>query len=177
MMMGRHMKRWALLGLLVALLAPEMAVAQRPQGGRNRPDMERQLRERFEAMVQRELGLGDEQAAVLREAVAEFQEDRGALAQRQRELQRRLRSTGSILSEDEARSVLDELVAVKQEEVRLLELEQARLLEVLSPQQLVRFYTLREQLGARIRQLRQNRPGNGRTGAGETAWGSRVLQG
>jgi Spy/CpxP family protein refolding chaperone len=123
--------------------------------------MERAIRERFETMVWRELGLDEGQREALAAAVQEFREPRRDVSQRQVRLERRLAGTGALLSEDQAREVLAELVAVKRAEVELLAREQERLLEVLTPPQLVRFYTLREQLGRRIRRLRENRPGGG----------------
>lgn len=146
--------------------------AQQPRrpGARaqERPQLERQLRQRFQQMVARELGLGEDQAVALDAAVAEFQEPRAELARRQIELRRRMTGTGALLSEDEAVAVLDEILAVKEEEARLMAEEQTRLLQVLSPPQVVRFHMLREQLANRIRQLRENRRGGGGPGAWPT---------
>jgi Spy/CpxP family protein refolding chaperone len=123
--------------------------------------MEAQIRERFQQMVWRELGLTEEQGEAMNGVVEEFQVPRRELSQRQRVLQRRMSGTGALLSESEARSVLEELVSVREAEVVLLRREQERLLEILTPPQLVRFYMLRDQFAARIRQLRENRPGGG----------------
>ena len=152
--------RWIwLLAAAGAFLHPLGVEALRP-GPQERPELERQLRERFEGMVARELGLDPGTAAQLREVSAEFVEPRRELSRRQRQLQMRMRSTGTILSEDRAREVLDELVAVKRDEVDLLKMEQERLLEILTPPQLVRFYSLREQFAQRIQRLRRD-PGGG----------------
>ena len=153
-------RRVWMVGLLVLLPLPGPAEAQQRRPAQ-RPEMEAQIRERFQRMVWRELGLTEEQAREMNAVVEGFQEPRRELNQRQRILQRRMAGTGALLSESEALSVLEELAAVKDEEARLLREEQARLLEILSPPQLVRFYTLREQLATRIRQLRENRPGGG----------------
>lgn len=146
-----------LLGLLALLPLPGPAEAQqqRRQQRPPRAEMEAQVRERFQRMVWRELGLSEEQGQALAAAVEEFQEPRRELAQRQRMLQRRMAGTGALLSETEARGVLDEIVAVRQAEVDLVRRERERLLEVLEPPQLVRFYTLRDRFGARIRELRE----------------------
>lgn len=156
-------RRVWLSGLLVLLALPGTADAQQRRPGQRmeRPEMEAQIRERFQQMVWRELGLTEEQAREMNQVVEGFQEPRRDLMQRQRVLQRRMTGTGALLSESEALSVLEELASVKEEEARLLRQEQERLLDILSPPQLVRFYTLRDQLGMRIRQLRENRPGGG----------------
>jgi Spy/CpxP family protein refolding chaperone len=154
-------RRPALLALLALLVIPTATDAQQRRPRPERAQMEAQLRQRFQGLVVRELGLDEDRGRALAEAVREFQEPRRELFQRQRGLERRLTGTGALLSEDEARAVLDELVGVKEEEARLMALEQERLLEILTPPQLVRFYTLRDQLSRRIRQLRENRPGGG----------------
>lgn len=163
------------LAWLVAMMAPAALVstplsAQMRPGGpptEQRQRLEQQVRERFEAMIRSELGIDEETSVALREVVDRFSGDRRELSQRQQSLRRRLRSSGSLLDADEARSVLDELVAVQQAEVDLLSEEQAALLQILSAPQLVRFYMLREQLGERVRNLRgggadaARRPGGG----------------
>lgn len=151
---------------------PSLLEAQQPRrpGARvqNRTQLERQLRVRFQQMVARELGLSEEQGQALDGVVAQFQEPRAELARRQAELRRRMMGTGALLSEAEASAVLQEILEVKEEETRLLAEEQSRLQEVLSPPQVVRFYTLREQLANRVRQLRENRRGGGGSGPGAT---------
>jgi len=147
--------------LALPLTSPLEAQQRRPAQRPDRPEMEAQVRQRFQQMVFRELGLTPEQGEAMGRVVEEMQEPRRALNQRQRLLQRRMAGTGALLSQAEASAVLEELVAVREEETRMLRQEQERLLEILSPPQLVRFYTLREQFAARIRQLRENRPGGG----------------
>ncbi len=134
-----------------------------------RERLERQVRERFEALIQEELGIDAETSTRLRETVDGFSEDRAALSQRRTELRRRMRSSGSLFDAEEAERVLAEVVAVQRDELELLEREQTALLEILSPPQLVRFYTLRDRFGERVRNLR-GRPGaasrSGRGGGG-----------
>lgn len=154
--------RSALLALVLALPVlgvPAPAQAQQgPPGRGDRPALEREIRERFHAMVQRELGLDDASLAAMNGVLEELQEERRALNMRQRELRRELNSSATLLSEDQARDALDELIAVRADEVALMRRETDRLLAILSPPQLVRFYTLREQFADRVRQLRMRRP-------------------
>lgn len=164
--------KWMIRSGLVAALAV-FAVApadgqQRRPGQGERPQLERQVRERFQQMVQRELGLDDAGMAALEEVNRSFQEPRRELAMRQRALRQRLSSTGTLLSEDEALAVLREVVEVRDEETRLIREEQAEMLQVLSPPQVVRYYHLREQLSARIRAMRDRRPRGG--GTPEALW-------
>lgn len=169
----RLIRGLTLLGLLALLPLPGPAEAQqqRRQQRPPRAEMEAQIRQRFQRMVWRELGLDQEQGQALAAVVEDFQEPRRELAQRQRMLQRRMSGTGALLSESEARSVLDELVAVREAEVELIRNERERLLEILEPPQLVRFYMLRERFGARIRALREGGgpgPGGPPSGGGGT---------
>ena len=52
--------------------------------------------------------------------------------------------------EEEARAILEERRALQREEADLFEEEQDRLLTVLSPNQVVRFYRLRDQFNRSI---------------------------
>ncbi|MEJ2541134.1 MAG: hypothetical protein P8188_14390, partial [Gemmatimonadota bacterium] len=143
----------ASMGLMLLLCAlPAAANGQQRPGHSERARMEAEVRERFEAMVQKELGLDEATARTLSDRARAFQPERRALAQRRRQLQRRMSGTGALLSEEEAREVLDDMTELARQEAELLAREQADLLEVLSPGQLVRLYGLREQLGHRIRE-------------------------
>ncbi|MBT8337899.1 MAG: hypothetical protein KJO11_14935 [Gemmatimonadetes bacterium] len=168
------MKRFAvvLMGALLLVgvdaFTPAGTAAQireRP-GSENRERLERQIRERFENLIQTELGIDEAVSAELRSTMESFTEERRALGQRQAEFRRRLRSSGSLLDVDAAQEVLDELVAVQRAEGDLLAREQAALLQVLTPPQLVRFYTLREQFTERVRALRGGGPPGRRGGGG-----------
>lgn len=154
------------LVLVFAAGAPPL-VSQVRQGppAEARQRLEREVRERFETLIQEELGIDEATSAALRDTMEGFMPARRGLAGRQAELRRRMRSSGTLLDEAEARAVLSELVAVQREEVDLLDREQEALLGVLSPPQLVRFYTLRERFNERVRELR-GLPGMGRRGGG-----------
>lgn len=147
-----------------ALMAVSWVGAAGGLEAQERPGRERleaQVRARFNALVQRELGLDDAALERLDATLSALQEERRALGIRQRQLRRRMASTGALLSEDEARAVLDQVVTVQEEELGLLRREQERLLEVLTAPQLVRFYTLRERFADRVRELRRRRSGGG----------------
>lgn len=137
--------------------------AQRPPGGgrpQNREEMESRFRAQFAKAMKQRLGLTDEQAAQMETAVGGFQADRMAL--RHEEMALRLRVEAIFkdenASDEEARDVLQRLAALRLNEARLFESEQKKLLEILSPTQVVRFHAMREQMGGRIQQMRGGGP-------------------
>ena len=150
----RRRLRWAVWvagGLLVGSAGAE--AQQRPPRGPDRARMEAQLMQRFEALLETELEL-DEATST------ELTERRRELAQERRRLQREMGGQ-ELLDEERARELLDEMARLAREEADLLADEQASLLEILSPPQVVRLYSLRERLGRRIRELGGRRPGGG----------------
>ena len=159
---------WMALAAPFALSGGPLVAQVRPGGppSEQRQRLERQIGERFQALIRTELGIDDETSTALREVADQFSGDRRALSQRQQSLRRRLRSSGSLLDADEAQAVLDELLAVQQAEVDLLTREQAAFSEILSAPQLVRFYMLREQLSERVRNIRGGPGGQVRGGGG-----------
>jgi hypothetical protein len=130
--------------------------------------MEAQLRQRFEALVERELGLDEATSAELAERARSFAPRRRELARERRSLQREM-GEGELLSEDQARRVLEDMARLAREEAELLAEEQASLLAILTPPQVVRLYGLRERLGHRIRELGGRGPGGG-GGPGGGRW-------
>ena len=153
----------ASLVLAGALAVP--AEAQRGQGPRmqNRAELESRIRARFEEMVRERLGLDEEQTLRLAEAVESFRPDRQALAREERVLRGRietsLREGGT--DDAEARELLERVRELRFEEARLFEREQERLLEVLTPSQVLAFHLMREEMGQRVRRLRGGPPGPG----------------
>jgi hypothetical protein len=108
----------------------------------------------FRTLVGTELGIDSVTTGALFAVVGEMQEERRALQMREFALDRRLRGTGVYLSDEQSAAALDEFIAIKREELRLLEVEHQRLDAVLSAPQLLRFYALRDEMGERIRRLR-----------------------
>lgn len=142
---------------LVAMVAgaPVALDAQVGERQLDRGQLERRVMMQFQQSVRRELALDSATAVALFEEVDAMSDERSALQRREAALGRQLRGTGVYLSETQSIEALEEFIAIKREEVRLLEVEQERLGAILSPPQLLRFYTLREELGQRIRRLRQ----------------------
>jgi hypothetical protein len=129
----------------------------RPPGGmRQRQQLERRVEQGFARLVQAQLDLTQEQLSSLQEVMQSFREDRQAVNQAQAALRYRLDDPGlPDLTDGAAREILAEMIRVQEAEVDLYRREQAQLLTVLSPNQLVRFYRLREEWGRRIQEMRQ----------------------
>lgn len=156
----------SVLGLAGALtLTPALTSAQvtPPRGGmRQRLELEQRLQQGFGRAIQNQLGLDAETLRSIQGVMQSFQEDRRSLNQAQASLRYRLRDPGlPNLSEEDARSLLQEMVVLQERELDLYRREQAELLKFLSPLQLLRFYRAREELGQRVQQLRQGRGGGG----------------
>jgi hypothetical protein len=141
-------------------------VRQGPPAPEARQRLERQVRERFAALIRTELNIDEATATRLQGVMESFMVERRELSSRRAEVRRRMRSSGTLLDDASARTVLDDLVRVQRDEVDLLAREQAALLDVLSAPQLVRFYTLQENLAERIGRLRGAEPPMGRRGGG-----------
>ena len=154
---------------LVLLGAGEPAALDAQVGERqmDRGQLERRVMMQFQQTVRGELGIDSATTVALFAEVDALAEERRELQRREAVLGRQLRGTGVYLSEEQSLDALAEFIAIRREEVRLLEIEQERLGAILSPPQLLRFYTLREELGERIQRLRRGvGPGAGR-GAGQ----------
>lgn len=126
-----------------------------------RQQVENRIRQAFQNRVRQELQLTRDEVPQLTEIVQWSEAQRRDIAQRTRQLNVRavayLRDGGA---EDVARSILEERRVLQREEADLFEEEQDRLLTVLSPNQVVRFYRLRDQFNRQIQQARARRAAN-----------------
>ena len=159
----------AFLGLGL-ILGPAMLEAQvGPPGrgmGRQRQQLERQIRLRFQEMVREQLGLSDETLQSVQGVMQSFQEERMELGRAQASVRHRLQDPGlQNVGDDDAMALLSEMVLLQERELELYRQEQEQLLVLLSPSQLVRFYALREGINRRIQEMRGGR-GRGSPGGG-----------
>jgi Spy/CpxP family protein refolding chaperone len=157
--------------LAVGLTTPSLSAQRMPPGGGGRQDreqLERRVRARFAETMQRRLGLTHEQSQRLSEVVDALQGERRSLGRDERALRTRMEAilTEEGTSDADAREVLLQMEELRLREARLFQTEQERMLEVLTPVQVVRFHAMREQLAARIQQLRGGPPGPGRRPGG-----------
>jgi len=152
------------VSILMALLVMGSAqdiVAQR-RGPQQAPDearrarMEQMIRSRFDAVVRQQLGLTDEQSERLQEVLDGFREQRREFVEEEQSTRRRLMRMGAEgeLTEEHASEALEEMLRLREEEVRLFREEQEALVGVLSARQLLRFIVMREQLNQRIQSIR-----------------------
>ena len=172
-----------LIGVLVALLitvGSEGLTAQRrgspdqrPGEGR-RAEMEQMIRGRFDAMVRQQLGLSDEQSQRLQDVLEGYREQRRGFMQDERSTRRQLMNLGAgdELTEEQATEALQQMLRLREEEVRLFREEQEALVGVISARQLLRFVVMRDQLNQRIQSIRagggrgMGPPGERRPGGG-----------
>jgi hypothetical protein len=168
-------RKLALLVLAVAMaMEPVTLEAQvRPPGGmRQRQQLERRVEQGFARVVQNQLDLTQEQLGSLQSVMQSFREDRQAINRGQASLRYRLGDPGLPgLTDDAAKEMLSEMIRLQEAELDLYRREQAQLLTVLSPNQLVRFYRLREEWGRRIQELRQPGGPRGPGGGGASSGG------
>ncbi len=190
---GRALRRAATallisLGVLTAL--PAAASAQRAQGTpgtrghqapgadrANRPTtpaeraaLESQLEKRLADMVQRELSLTDEQMRRVAEVNKRIDVDRRAVLMRDRRARGALRAEledSGTPNDAKVSALLDEMLAVQQERVRLTTVEQRALSAFLTPVQRARYLGLQEGFRRRMEERRSQggaaakRPGAG----------------
>lgn len=158
----------ALLVSLALALAPITAAAQRTPGtpgtrgqqgqtAGQRGALESQLEQRLAEMVRRELKLTDEQMRRLAEVNQRIDADRRSVLTRERRARMALRSEleGSATPNDaRVSALLDEMLAVQQERVRLTQTEQRALTAFLSPVQRARYLGLQEGFRRRMEERR-----------------------
>jgi Spy/CpxP family protein refolding chaperone len=149
-----------LLCVLGAILVPVALPAQQPERPRageiSREDMMQRAVREWERRVARELGLTSDQMQAVQGVMAEFRPLRYELMQERRELREQIRAERRAgLDSVEARSILEKSRALRERDMALQEREEVRLLEILTPPQLVRLQALREELGDQIRRLDQ----------------------
>ena len=145
---------------------PPVGDRRGPQVERERDRLEQRIRARFARMIKRELALSDEDAAVLSETTASFRARRSELAREERRT--RIQVDSVLLSGDDAQAsrLLVNLSELAMREAELLREEQERLLDIITPMQVLRYMLLREELGARVRGLARRPQGPGVDGRG-----------
>ena len=158
-------------GLLIALLAAvvawpaHVAAQQGPQSRRGQVDRERleqRIRAQMGRMMRERLGLDEEQATRLAAVVQEFDERRRALFVEEQATRRRVEALLDQSTDDQAQALelLERVSELRLQEAQLFREEQAALLGVLTPTQLLELQDLRQELGQRIRALRGGRGGD-----------------
>lgn len=156
----KAVQRWFPSALLMLLMVgmPLGLAAQSGQAGPGqeltREEMQARIHAHFEEQLSRELGLDAETRAEVYEVLQSMRSERRALLQRKRALHaRRKQFHQEGGSQREARRILAEAREIRSMEARIESEEEARLLEIMSPRQVLQFQVLREELNERIRQM------------------------
>lgn len=125
----------------------------RPQQGQER------LIETFLDHATTELNLDVEQRSGLEQVLRETMDRRGELARSQAQLRREIREALSdpATADEDFRRLAGAILDVRRQEVELLDWQEGRLLEVLTPRQTLRFMLIQQQLAQRIDDVRKNR--------------------
>lgn len=143
--------------------------AMPPGGGRMDPEeqaLRRQIRQRFNERVKRQLSLSDDQARQLEQTDQKFNRQRADVTRDERDARQGLRALldDSTATPDATKvdQFLQRLVQAQRKRADLLEEEQKELAGFLNPVQRAKFLGLREQLRQTVNALQQ---GGGRRGA------------
>lgn len=162
-MTGARVRRLALAALVAwPLVACPLGASAQPPGPLPgaRPGAPRQAMQRLAQVVQRRLGLTDEQAAQLRQATGRFAAQRQQLMVRERATRRALRAAterGDSADQDAVARQLDELLQIQQRRVQIVADEQRDLARFLTPLQRAQFLALQERAFRAAQQVRQQR--------------------
>ena len=152
------------LGLSASATAAQNRQQRTPLSQQERQELERRVRQQFDHRLREGLGLNQEEQQQFQRLIQDYRDRRLELSLERRQLQVRLRREGrrQDLTDDEARVMLQASLELADREATLLREEQAALLEILSPAQLVQLYQWREALTQRLRRLQgRGDPGSG----------------
>ena len=149
--------------LLLVLAAVTSAGAQQqgpPQGNPRREMLEQRLRERTGEMVRRRLELTDDQMKKLQATNRQFEQQRGALVMREREMRRELRGQMMLEKPDQNRisQLLDQTMQIERQRLDLLQNEQRELAKFLTPVQRAKMLAIQSELRRRAQDLRKMPP-------------------
>lgn len=162
------MKEWrskaiSIFALTMVLAGPSPGLSQQAAQPRGQDPSTRQGQERvieiFLDHATAELGLTVEQRAGLESVLRETMSRRTELARSQAQLRRRIREglSDPATPDQDFRSLAGEILDVRRQEIELLEWQEGRLLEVITPRQTLRFMLLQQQLAQRVEAMRRDR--------------------
>lgn len=178
--MSMLLRTAVIFGLLLTALVPPVAAQRGVQGRRgleDREQLENRVRAQMGRFMRERLGLDSAQAARLSAVVEDFEGQRRELFALEQATRLRV---GALLldgadDQDEARALLARMWELRAQEAELFRAEQEALLEVLTPTQVLQLQELRQDLGQRIRALRDGRGGGRGQGFGRgTPRGGRI---
>lgn len=159
-----------LSAMIGSTVVPAPALAQererRSYSQDDREAMMERVRAHMARTIQERLDLDDASSAQLSEIIREFDGRRRTLARAEGRARRAVEALLEEAEPDEevAARLMTEMATLQSRESELFAEEQAALLEILSPVQVLQLQDLREEMGRRIRSLRGRSDRGGRRG-------------
>lgn len=144
----------------LALAASSIAGAQPGPGDGGNPRrqmLEQRLRERTGEIVRRRLQLSDDQMNQLQSTNRQFEQQRGTLVMRERELRREMRGQLMLEKPDQNRvaQLLDQTMQLERQRLDLLQNEQRELAKFLTPVQRAKLFGIQNELRRRAQEMRK----------------------
>lgn len=147
--------------MVLALAVSAASASAQPPGGRpmnpRREALERQLRMRTGEMVRRQLELNDDQMARLQATSRQFERQRTALLERERQVRRELRREIMLderANQNHVSQLLDQAFEIERQRFDLLQSEQRELAKFLTPVQRAKLVGIQAELRRRTQQMR-----------------------
>lgn len=156
-----------LIWMLGLVLVPALAAQQDSVLARDsavRDQLQQEIERRFGAVVQRQLGLTDDQASKLRATEERFRPRRRAIMREQLLLRMGLQDQmrpGEAANSDSVRRLMDGMQANRSELLRIEQEQDREMSGYLTPVQRARYQMLRERLVQRLQEVRRERAGQG----------------
>jgi hypothetical protein len=149
-------------------MSPEQAPGSNPR----RAELEQRLRQRTGEIVQRRLGLSQDQMTKLQAANKDFEKQRTDLMTRERTTRQMLRAQimmGDSANQSKVSQLLDQSIQIQRQRLDLLQSEQRELGKFLNPVQRAKYLGLQTEMRQRAQQLRngQMQRRTGRPGQGQ----------
>lgn len=162
--------RSLLLGAALLVLAAPALRAQPPgPPPADRDSLELRVRQRMEQVLQRQLGLNDEQIRRLGATNRQFANQRRDLLIRERQVRLGLRDEielGDSTRNPQVARLLDEMLQLQRKRLDLLEAEQKELATFMTPHQRAKYFGMEEQIRRRVEEMREQ-GGRPPAGAGQ----------
>ncbi len=156
-----------LLGALSSRAAAQVLPPGRPGDAQPRRQMlEQRLRERTGELVRRRLQLNDDQMTRLQATNRQFEQQRGALMMKERDVRRELRQqlSSGVADQNRVALLLDQAMQIERQRLDLTQNEQREMAKFLNPVQRAKLFGLQNEMRRRAQELRagqMGRPGPG----------------
>jgi len=167
--MRQHLRSLLLAAALLALTAPALMAQPPGPPPTGRDSLESRVRQRMEQVLQRQVGLSDDQMRRLRATNRRFDAQRRDLLIRERQVRLGLRdeiALGDSTRNPQVAKLLDEMLQLQRQRLDLLESEQKELATFMTPHQRAKYFGIEEQVRRRVEEMREQ-GGRQPAGAGQ----------